>query len=90
MPGLNITELLRERAADHRENGWELMREGDPTLLEKARIMNSFTHGTIGLDGRPIAMTTQDWPAGTRMHFEQATPPPGWKVIAVQLLCEKE
>lgn len=36
MPGLNITELLRERAADHRENGWELMREGDPTLLEKA------------------------------------------------------
>lgn len=35
-PGRNIAERLRERAADHRENGWELMREGDPTLLEKA------------------------------------------------------
>ena len=36
MQGRNIAERLRERAADHRENGWELMREGDPTLLEKA------------------------------------------------------
>lgn len=36
MQGRNIAERLRERAADHRENGWELMREGDPTLLENA------------------------------------------------------
>ena len=27
---------LRERAKEHRENGWELMREGDPKLLEDA------------------------------------------------------
>ena len=27
---------LRERAQEQRERGWELMREGDPKLLEDA------------------------------------------------------
>ena len=31
-----IASALRERAEHHRENGWELMREGDPSLLELA------------------------------------------------------
>ena len=32
----DLPSRLRERAADHRERGWELMREGDPQLLEDA------------------------------------------------------
>ncbi len=32
----DLPEQLRERAKQHRENGWELMREGDPKLLEDA------------------------------------------------------
>ena len=32
----DIVVELRERAALHREYGWELMREGDPALLERA------------------------------------------------------
>lgn len=31
-----IVFALRDRAAQHRELGWEIMREGDPALLEKA------------------------------------------------------
>lgn len=31
-----IITALRERAAAHRTNGWEMMREGDPALLERA------------------------------------------------------
>jgi hypothetical protein len=34
--------------------------------------------------------TTLDFPAGTRLHFEQTKPPEGWKLVAVHLLCEKE
>lgn len=33
---MNIAERLRDRANQHREYGWELMREGDPSLLEAA------------------------------------------------------
>lgn len=32
----DLPRRLRERAKEHRENGWELMREGDPKLLEDA------------------------------------------------------
>ena len=31
-----IVAALRQRAAEHRDRGWELMREGDPALLERA------------------------------------------------------
>ena len=32
----DIAKQLRDRAAEQRANGWELMREGDPKLLEDA------------------------------------------------------
>ncbi len=31
-----IVDALVARARDHRKRGWELMREGDPALLEQA------------------------------------------------------
>lgn len=36
MSARDIAKQLRERAAEHRENGWELLREGDPKLLDDA------------------------------------------------------
>ena len=38
-PNKTVAERLRERAKEHREYGWELMREGDPALLEEAAEM---------------------------------------------------
>lgn len=32
----DLPRRLRERASEQRERGWELMREGDPKLLEDA------------------------------------------------------
>lgn len=50
---------------------------------------NPYTHTTHSYDG-PVGYMTTDFPPGTRLHFEQTAPPKGWKLIAVQLLCEKE
>ena len=33
---MDIAKQLRERAAQHREFGWEITREGDPAILEEA------------------------------------------------------
>lgn len=45
-----IVRELRERAAEHRSTGWELMREGDPGLLERAA--NSLEMWKSIADGR--------------------------------------
>lgn len=46
--------------------------------------------GITGLGGEPVRTLITDLPPGTRLLFQQATPPDGWKFIAVQILCEKE
>jgi hypothetical protein len=33
---MDVAKKLRQRAAEQRERGWEIMREGDPSLLEEA------------------------------------------------------